>query len=108
MLLFAAAGVYAQAPDTGAVRQRALGGDAAAQLQLARSYESGSGVPRDKVEACKWFRIAKATDAVTTIERDMTEDEKGDAADRAELWVHRNDPTTPADRGDFDAVRARA
>jgi len=100
--------VVAQAADIADVRHRALIGDAVAQADLARAYQTGSGVPRDRVEACKWFRIARAGGAVTQIERDMTSDEKADAADRADIWLHRTDPVTPADRGDTDAVRARA
>jgi len=97
-----------QTTDVTAVRPRALAGDAAAARQLGLAYQSGSGVPQDKVEACKWLRIAKANDAVVAIERDMTEDERGDAADRAELWLHHGDALTRADRGYLDAVRARA
>jgi len=33
-------------------------GDAEAELNLARMYSTGHGVPRDDVEAAKWLRRA--------------------------------------------------
>lgn len=38
--------------------QRALAGDATAQLELGRAYEDGKGVPQDEAKAVEWFRKA--------------------------------------------------
>jgi TPR repeat protein len=39
-------------------RRAAAQGDADAQLELAKAYEDGIGVPQDYVEAHKWFNLA--------------------------------------------------
>jgi TPR repeat protein len=40
--------------------QKAESGDVAAQLQVARRYQSGDGVPKDAKESVKWYRAAAA------------------------------------------------
>jgi len=42
--------------DVSALKQKAVAGDAAAQVQLGMTY--ALGVPRDSREAMKWFKMA--------------------------------------------------
>jgi hypothetical protein len=42
------------------LRSDAERGDANAQVKLGFRYDSGNGVPHDKVEALKWFRLSAA------------------------------------------------
>ena len=42
------------------VRRGAAQGDAAAQFNLGLMFEHGHGVPRDCVEAARWYRKAAA------------------------------------------------
>ena len=65
LLLFApCVGILAQ--DTGVkspeeiavIRARAEAGDAEAQCMLGTMYTLGNGVPLDKKEAAKWYRMA--------------------------------------------------
>jgi uncharacterized RDD family membrane protein YckC len=43
-----------------AIRVDAERGDAAAQRELGAAYASGEGVPKDAVEAVRWFRLSAA------------------------------------------------
>ncbi|HUB52524.1 MAG TPA: SEL1-like repeat protein, partial [Terracidiphilus sp.] len=45
-------------PDVAQLQARAKAGDAAAQLDLGKAYESGNGVPKNDGEAVKWYRLA--------------------------------------------------
>ena len=47
-------------PGIRALSQRALGGEAEAQLDLGSAYDNGRGVARDLLEAVKWYRLAAA------------------------------------------------
>ena len=47
-----------------AVRVRAKKGDASAQVVLGEMYAEGRGVPKDDVEAVKWYRKAGEKDDV--------------------------------------------
>ena len=40
------------------MKAKAESGDAESQFQLGRCYDKGEGVPRDLVEAAKWYRKA--------------------------------------------------
>jgi TPR repeat protein len=50
------------------IKAKAESGEAESQFQLGRRYDKGEGVPRDLVEAAKWYRkaaeqgLAKAQD----------------------------------------------
>jgi len=46
------------AQDTAQLLAQAESGDAAAQMKLARAYESGLGVPKDDQLAARWYRRA--------------------------------------------------
>jgi TPR repeat protein len=48
----------ARATDISALQAQAAAGDATAQLQLARAYEKGDGVPQDGRQAFDWYRKA--------------------------------------------------
>lgn len=45
-------------PGIQALSERALAGDAGAQLGLGFAYDTGSGVERNLAEAAKWYRMA--------------------------------------------------
>ncbi len=45
-------------PGIQALSERALAGDAGAQLDLGFAYDSGRGVERNLAEAAKWYRLA--------------------------------------------------
>lgn len=47
-----------ESPDVAEVRKQAEAEDAEAQYKLGGMYDNGSGVPRDAVEAVKWYRMA--------------------------------------------------
>src|SRR6266478_2781597 len=40
------------------VKAKAEAGDAESQVEFGRRYDKGKGVPKDQVEAVKWFRKA--------------------------------------------------
>nr|WP_271873207.1 tetratricopeptide repeat protein [Rubripirellula sp.] len=46
------------APDFAATKKAAESGDATAQFNLGKMYESGQGVPQDYADAMKWYRLA--------------------------------------------------
>ena len=48
----------AQTDDLNDLRRRATRGEMQAQNALGGIYDSGHGVPRDYVEAVRWFRLA--------------------------------------------------
>lgn len=50
--------VRLSAQNIAQLKAQAEGGNAAAQLQLARAYDSGAGVPQDEQLAAKWYRTA--------------------------------------------------
>ena len=53
----------AQAPSASYIAQlkkKAATGDAVAQLNLGYAYDVGKGVPQDRAEAVKWYRLAAA------------------------------------------------
>ena len=66
-------------------RKKAEQGDAAAQFNLGWMYDTGTGVPKDLVQAHVWFNIAGANsheDAkklLAIVEKDMTPDQKTEA-----------------------------
>ena len=50
--------VRAETDIIAALRAKAEAGDAVAQSNLGKKYFDGEGVPKNDVEAVKWFRIA--------------------------------------------------
>ncbi|MEJ7606672.1 MAG: tetratricopeptide repeat protein, partial [Bryobacteraceae bacterium] len=49
----------APGPSKPSLRERATGGDAEAQFNLAKLYEAGrSGLKKDYAEAAKWYRLS--------------------------------------------------
>src|SRR4029078_584989 len=51
-------------------KAKAKAGDAKSQFELGRRYDKGEGVPRDLVEAAKWYRKRaekNSADAQTTL-----------------------------------------
>ena len=94
-LLFALAlavipvGVDAQDPDLEEMRARAALGDVIAQFNLGVRYAFGDGVPEDRAESARWFRLAA---------------EQGDATAQYNLGVmYANGRGVPED--DAEAVR---
>ena len=72
-------------------RQVAEQGDAVAQFNLGLMYHEGKGVPRDYVEAYKWFSIAAAllkpaSQALDDLEARMTAAQVAEAQARARNW----------------------
>ena len=54
-------GAQAQSPaEIAILKKKAAAGDATAQNNLAFMYDNGTGVPEDKAEAVKWYRLAAA------------------------------------------------
>ena len=74
------------APNMGALRSLATGGDAAAQFDLGDRYFTGEGVPQDNGEALRWFRLAA---------------DQGHASAQASLgFMYRNGEGVPKDEGE--------
>lgn len=55
LIVLLSVGAFAQEPDFAALKSRAESGDAAAELQLAKAYETGKGVRADKFQAADWY-----------------------------------------------------
>ena len=63
MFLFASAAPVPadnHAASISSLRNRAVQGEALAQLNLGLMYAQGEGVPQDYIEAYKWFNLAAA------------------------------------------------
>ena len=46
------------AQDINTLKQQAQKGDAVAQFLLGGMYYNGEGVPKDDIQAAKWYRLA--------------------------------------------------
>ena len=53
-------GTQASSPDIAQLKKKAAAGNADAQTSLGVAYALGEGVPEDKAEAVKWYRLAAA------------------------------------------------
>jgi TPR repeat protein len=76
-------------------------GDAASQYALGLMYARGDGVELDKVQALKWLVLSgtkrpEAQAARRALEQDMTEDQKKQAARRAQEFLQLRARSTPA------------
>jgi TPR repeat protein len=58
LLLVLCASLFAEVPNFEEVKKRAEAGNAVAQFNLGVMYAGGMGVPKDDVEAVKWYRKA--------------------------------------------------
>jgi TPR repeat protein len=73
-------------------RRAANQGMAEAQNSLGVMYAAGDGVPRDPVEAYKWFELSArsggegASDNRKRVAAGMTPDQITDAHDKADRW----------------------
>ena len=58
-------GAQTSSPRIAQLKKKAAAGDANAQTSLGLSYAYGEGVPEDKAEAVKWYRLAAAQGEAT-------------------------------------------
>ena len=61
LLILPAAACKAKQPsavDTATLIKQAQSGDAKAQYELGRDYDSGQGITKDEAEAARWYRKA--------------------------------------------------
>ena len=58
VLALIAVGCAEPIPDLQEIRALAEQGDAIAQYNLGSMYATGDGVPEDRAEAARWFRLA--------------------------------------------------
>ncbi len=95
-------------------RQAAEGGVWAAQFYLGSLLWEGNGVPRDRIAALTWFRLAADTPdgndrqaALETLQRlsaQLTREEEAEVARRARAWRDRKRLAGPASDREFEGA----
>ena len=56
------AGAQSSPAEIAILKKKAAAGDATAQLRLGTMYDRGRGVPEDKAEAVRWYRLVAFPD----------------------------------------------